>query len=268
MRNPNVCVLRTAGTNCDKETAFAFTSVGAQVKLTHINDLVGGRDCLDNYQILAIPGGFSYGDDVAAGKILANELKNKLAADILKFISEGKLVIGICNGFQILVKSGLLPGNQRLEQEASLVINDSAKFEDRWVYLRNTQYAIRNTNTRCVWTSGLPEVIYLPVAHGEGKFIVKDSRVLKRLKEKRQIVFMYCDEKGSPTGYPGNPNGSVDNIAGICDESGRVLGLMPHPERHIVLTQHPGWTRTKGKERTTDGLFIFKNGVDYASKNL
>ena len=263
-----VCVLRTAGTNCDQETAFAFQKVGAEAKLLHINYLIAHPRSLKEYAILAIPGGFTYGDDVAAGKILANELRFKLIEDIQSFIDAGKLIIGICNGFQVLVKAGLLPGSSGLKQEASLIINDSGKFEDRWVYLKswNCRKAARSP-TKCVWTKNLSEVIYLPVAHGEGKFITQDKGVLQRLWQRGQIVFQYCDEKAKPAGYPYNPNGSQDDIAGICDETGRVFGLMPHPERHIGFKQHPRW-RQAGRKKTDDGLQIFKNGLDYIKKLL
>src|SRR3989338_2527590 len=171
MRRPKVCVLRTAGANGDQETAFAFSLAGAETELAHINRLVSKEKALSVFQILALPGGFSYGDDIAPGKIFANELKFKLLGQIRQFIKEGKLIIGICNGFQILVKAGLLPGNDDLEQEVTLSINDSAKFEDRWVYLERTENRGQRTEgkTGCVWTKGLPEEIYLPVAHGEGK---------------------------------------------------------------------------------------------------
>jgi len=256
--------LRTAGTNCDQETAFAFSKAGALAELVHINRLIEGKKHLQDYQILAIPGGFSYGDDIAAGKILANELRYKLIDDMRRFIREGKLIVGICNGFQVLVKSGLLPGNNDLTQEASLIINDSGKFEDRWTYLRT--YGLTNLRTnKCVWTSNLPEIIYLPVAHGEGKFITKDKSVLERLKKNGQVVFQYCDGKGKLADYPCNPNGSVDNIAGVCDETGRILGLMPHPERHLEVSQHPRWAKLKYRG---DGLAIFRNGVEYARRNL
>lgn len=241
------------------ETAFGFQKAGADAELVHINRLINKENALSDYQILAIPGGFSYGDDIASGKIFANELRYKLAEDIKKFIADGKLIIGICNGFQILVKSGFLAGNDTLDQEASLIINDSGKFEDRWVYLRPA--------VNCIWTEGLPEIIYLPVAHGEGKFVAKDNSVLKRLKENGQVVFRYCDQRGSLSGYPDNPNGSQDNIAGICDATGRIFGLMPHPERHVDLFQHPRWSGD-GNKREGDGLLILKNGVDYARKNL
>ncbi len=259
MRRPKVCILRTAGTNCDMETHFAFSEAGADVELVHINSLINQQEKLDGYQILAIPGGFSYGDDIAAGKILASELKYKLIDPVKKFTSDGKLIIGICNGFQILVKCGLMPGNNNVNHKATLTINDSAKFEDRWIYLR-----VR----KCIWTKNMPEVIYLPVAHGEGKFITKDKTVLQRLKKNNQIIFQYCDEKGKPATYPYNPNGSEENIAGISDETGRILGLMPHPERHILLTQHPRWHTCRQSRDTCRqaGLQVFRNGVEYAKK--
>jgi len=265
-KNPRVCIVRTAGTNCDKETAFAFSQVGADPVLVHVNDLVRGKDSLANYQILALSGGFSYGDDIASGKIFANELKCKLAVDLRSFIANGKLIIGICNGFQILVKSGLLPGNPELKQEASLIINDSGKFEDRWIYLKK--------GGKCIWTKNISEIIYLPVAHGEGKFIVQDKKVLEQLKKHGQIVFQYCNKEGKLSGYPDNPNGAMDNIAGISDETGRILGLMPHPERHIRVSQHPRWSAALDKMKglsfleAGDGLQIFRNGVEYVKKNL
>ncbi len=267
MPSVKVCVLRTAGTNCDKETAFAFVRAGAAAELVHVNSLIGGVKKLADYEILAIPGGFSYGDDIAAGKILANELKNKLGGELKSFISSGKLIIGICNGFQILVKSGLLPGNPEFKQEASLILNDSAKFEDRWVYLRLAHIAYRKSQNKCVWTKNLPEIIYLPVAHGEGKFVTQDKKVLDRLKKNKQIVFQYCDEDGRLAKYPYNPNGSMESIGGISDDTGRILGLMPHPERHIAFWQHPRWTGSKTREEG-DGIQIFKNGVEYAKKYL
>ena len=259
MPKPKVCVLRSAGTNCDQETAAAFSLAGASAELLHINQLVSNKRTLDDFGILALPGGFSYGDDVASGKIFANELKFKLADSLRKFIADGKLIIGICNGFQILVKSGLLPGNANLDQTVSLIINDSGKFESRWVYLKSSGH--------CVWTKGLKKIIYLPVAHGEGKFIVIDQQVLNRLKKNGQIVFQYTDKAGDFSGYPQNPNGSIENIAGICDATGRVLGLMPHPERHIHGAQHPRKEESKFNLKG-DGLQIFKNGVEYVKAHL
>ena len=249
---PRVCILRTAGTNCDKETAFAFKAAGGDPELVHVNRFIAAEKSLDNYHILVLPGGFSYGDDIAAGKILANELRCKLNSGLKKFIAAGKLIIGICNGFQILVKSGLLPGNDTLEQETSLIINDCGSFLDQWEYLK-----VSRSQVKCVWAKDLPEEIYLPVAHGEGKFVVRDKQVLARLKKNNQIVFKYKD----------NPNGSLEDIAGICDQTGRVLGLMPHPERHIDIRQHPRWEKTVGAS-LGHGFLIIKNGVEYAKNNL
>lgn len=266
MSTPKVLILRAAGTNCDKETAFAFQDAGADCEFVHINQLKNKTKRLFDYQILALAGGFSYGDDIAAGKILANELKYALADELKDFVGNGKLIIGICNGFQILVKAGFLPGNDTLEQEVTLTINDSAKFEDRWVYLKKPETRSQKPE-RCVWTRGLPEVVYLPVAHGEGKFVAKDKAVLERLESNGQIVLQYCDAQGNPAGYPANPNGSESDIAGVCDETGRVFGLMPHPERHSFGWQHPRWTR-EGLKKEGDGLRIFSNGVEYVRKNL
>ena len=261
MAKPKVLILRSAGTNCDKETAFAFSKAGAAVELAHINQLKAkagsGRErSLRDYQILALAGGFSYGDDIAAGKILANELKYALVDELKAFINQGKLIIGICNGFQVLVKAGLLPGNEKLEQEVTLTINDSAKFEDRWVYLQS-RVSGPGSAVRCVWAQGLPETIYLPIAHGEGKFMAKDKEVLERLEENGQVVLRYRD----------NPNGSQNDIAALCDKTGRIFGLMPHPERHSFGWQNPRWTR-EGLKKEGDGLRIFRNGVEYARKYL
>jgi len=260
MKKVSVCILRTAGTNCDQETGFAFESAGARPEFVHIKELVEGRKKLADFQILALPGGFSYGDDIASGKVLANEMVNKLSGDLSGFIDDGKLIIGICNGFQILVKSGLLPASKALKQETSLIINDSGKFEDRWIYLRRAK-------NKCVWTKNLPEIIALPVAHGEGKFVAQDKASLQRLQNNGQVVFQYCNKEGRLVGYPYNPNGSVENIAGVCDETGRVFGLMPHPERYILSTQSPQWTNDR-KNKEGDGMQIFKNGVEYAESKL
>lgn len=257
-----VLVLRAAGTNCDYETAFAFEYVGAKAELVHINQLVRKELQLRDYHVLAVPGGFTYGDDIASGKILANELKYKLAGELERFIKKGKLIIGICNGFQILVKSGFLPGKDGMgeELEATLTTNDSARYEDRWVYLKSPQPTVHSPQNKCVWTQGLDEIIYLPAAHGEGKFVPRSDKVLNRLCSNGQVVFRYVDRNGKLAGFPWNPNGSVDNIAGICDNTGRIFGLMPHPERHLFATQHPRWSRGEAKGRG-DGVAIFRNGV-------
>jgi phosphoribosylformylglycinamidine synthase subunit PurQ / glutaminase len=263
-----VIILRSAGTNCNEETAFAFSRLGATVEQVHMNALVSGDVKLQDFHILAIPGGFSHGDDIASGRILANELRLKLGKGIRQFIQDGKLVLGICNGFQILVKAGILPGlgwgtpleNLRGKQEATLFCNDSGKFEARWVHLK--------VDSRCLWTRGLPPQIYLPVAHGEGKFIPKNKKVLDALQANGQIVFRYCTAQGGKPVYPENPNGSTEEIAGICDPTGRVLGLMPHPERHFLFEQHPFWTRLNKKSEFGEGAKIFENGINYVKETL
>ena len=261
MPKVRVAILKAPGTNCDGETAYAFELAGAQPEWVWVEELKSNRKKLEDYQILAIPGGFSYGDDLGAGKLLANELKHRLAESLDSFLRRDKLVIGICNGFQMLVKAGILPsGKLSSGQEATLSWNDSGKFEDRWVYLK-TEFNL------CVWTQGIEESIELPVAHGEGKFFPKDQTVLEHLLGYGQIVFHYCDPQGKEAGYPWNPNGSVGNIAGICDPSGRILGLMPHPERHVTGIQHPRWTR-QGRTGEGQGLQIFRNGVRWAEKHI
>ena len=263
-----VIVLRTAGTNCDAEAAFAFESCGAQVQAVHINQLFDGRARLGDAHILVIPGGFTYGDDIESGRILANELRLRLGEDLCRFIGDGKLMIGICNGFQVMVKAGILPGPLDAQenkahdpaQKVTLINNDSGKFEDRWCHLK--------TEGKSVWTEGLGNVVYFPVAHAEGKFIPKDQDVLAKLRDNGQIAFRYCNPTGGKPVYPENPNGSVDDIAGITDKTGRILGLMPHPERHFLFTQHPFWTRLPRNGPYGQGAKIFENGVNYVKKNL
>lgn len=254
-------ILRAAGTNCDRETEYAFRLVGCQTELVHVNQLVRKERFLDDYHILVIPGGFTYGDDIAAGKILANELKYKLQEPLQKFIGDGKLILGICNGFQILAKAGLLPGDGSggESQRVTLTFNDSGKFEDRWVYLKVVD------NGTCVFTRGLEGLLYIPVAHAEGKFVPGDDEVKRRLWRNNQVVLQYVDPRGALAGYPWNPNGSVDNIAGICDPTGRIFGLMPHPERHFLPTHHPRWTRV-GLRKEGDGMAIFRNAAEFVRK--
>ena len=250
-----VLILRTAGTNCDEETDFAFRLAGAQTAKLHVNVLREHPDRLLEFDILVIPGGFSYGDDLGAGTVLANELLTLLRPALEEFVESGRLVIGICNGFQVLVKTGLLPGLTRWRQQATLTTNDSHRFEDRWTHLQAPR-------TRCVLVED-GEFIYLPVAHAEGKFVPLDDGVLEAVRENGQIVYRYTDPHGRPAGYPWNPNGSVDDIAGICDPTGRVLGMMPHPERHCLPIHHPRWTR-EGLKDKGDGLRIFERAVAFA----
>jgi phosphoribosylformylglycinamidine synthase len=268
MADVKAIVFRAAGINCDLETQHAFELAGAQADRVHINRIIEDKSLLDQYQVLVIPGGFSYGDDVAAGKILANQIKHHLYDRLRKFIDDGKLVLGICNGFQVLVKAGILPGNNGSnEQSVTITYNDSNKFEDRWVYL-SPQTA------KCVFIEQGRQ-IYLPVAHGEGKIVTKDQQTLDKLQQEGFVAFKYVDENGNEGAYPVNPNGSIGSIAGLTDSTGRVLGLMPHPERHIRSTQHPHWTRrTSHESRVTihekepDGMTIFNNAVKYVSQNL
>ena len=256
MTTPKVLILRTAGTNCDYETRYAFEKAGAKVDAVHINILLANKNLLKDYQILTLPGGFTYGDDVSAGKILSNQIKYNLEEDIKTFIHEKKLILGICNGFQALTKAGLLPAIDKQHQEATLTFNDSNKFEDRWVYLKIC------SNKSIFVKDGEISKIYLPVAHGEGKFVTQDESILNKITMNHQIVFKYVNEQGEETGYPWNPNGAVRNIAGICDPTGQILGMMPHPERHAEPTQHPRWTRN-GLKEWGEGFIIFKNAVSY-----
>lgn len=237
-------VLVGYGINCDYETCHAFELAGATAETIHVSKL----DSLDDYQILAIPGGFSFGDDIAAGKMLANKLKAVAGKEIEKFVADGKLVIGICNGFQVLAKYALLPGLG--EQKFTLTFNDSGRFEDRWVNLK--------TEGRCIWTQGINE-IYLPVRHGEGKFIANNQE-LKAIEDGGLVALRY-----SNSDYPDNPNGSMNNIAGITDKTGRILGLMPHPEANLYPTNHPRWTRGENGIR---GDELFKNAVKFAEDEL
>ena len=261
MTIPKVLILRTAGTNCDYETRYAFEKAGAKVDAVHINILLANKKLLEDYQILTLPGGFTYGDDVSAGKILANQIKYNLEEDIKTFIQQKKLILGICNGFQALTKAGLLPAIHKQHQEATLTFNDSNKFEDRWVYLKIC------SNKSIFVKDGEISKIYLPVAHGEGKFVTQDESILNKITMNQQIVLKYVNEQGEETGYPWNPNGSVRNIAGICDPTGQILGIMPHPERHVEPTQHPRWTRN-GLKEFGDGFLIFRNAVDYIKSNF
>jgi len=254
---PKALILRTAGTNCDLETAAALRMVGAAPVVAHVNELKGGRLRLLDHDLLVLPGGFTYGDDISAGKILANELRAYLR-ELRGFIRNGRPVIGICNGFQVLVKLGLLPQTPSNDQTASLSFNDSNRFETRWVRLRI------NLQSQSFFIRGLPEIIELPVAHGEGKFVVKSPKVLEHLKKTRAILMQYVNEEGKFAGYPYNPNGSLFNIAAITNPEGNCLGIMPHPERFITRWHHPNWTRQTFLKDGV-GLEIFRNAVSYVA---
>ncbi|MEN6556862.1 MAG: phosphoribosylformylglycinamidine synthase subunit PurQ, partial [Thermoguttaceae bacterium] len=228
MSTPNVLILRAPGTNCDVETAFAFQQAGAATETLHINRLLEQPERFRKFQILCIPGGFSYGDDLGSGRILGNQMVHHLVDEMLRFKADGKLILGICNGFQVLMKSPvLLDHDPEKGPEATLTTNDCGRYQDRWVRLETR-------GSKCVFFNGI-ERMYLPVAHTEGKFVPRDDATLQRLDAAGQLVLRYVPAD--------NPNGAVADVAGVCDATGRVLGLMPHPERHIAPTQHPRWTR-------------------------
>lgn len=260
---PKALILRTAGTNCDEETRAAFEFAGATAERVHINLLINGQKKLSDYQILAVPGGFSYGDDIASGKILANELRNKLGDGLREFALKKKPIIGICNGFQVLVKMGLLPDPKSGAISSTLTFNDSDKFECRWIHLsRNKE---NGADRKCLWTKGMPDVIPLPVAHGEGKFVTADRATLDTLEKAGQVVFRYTTPDGKAAAYPENPNGAVNAIAGICNKDGNVFGLMPHPERYVFRWQHPSRIAAVNGDEGW-GLMLFRNAVASVAK--
>lgn len=260
---PKILVLKTDGINCDEETAFAFNLAGGNSKIVHIDDLRNRKDNFDNYQILAIPGGFSYGDDVVSGKILAIELAVFFSKELSKFIArKNTLIIGICNGFQVLVRTGLLPFGKLGKMDVTLINNDSGKFECRWINLKiepKSKCVFLNNRTMEQWDNR----VYYQIAHGEGKFFT-DPKTLEKIEKQNLVVFRYADSNGNSTqNYPDNPNGALNAIAGICDPSGRILGLMPHPERFIFKEQHPNWRRMLNLK--PQGLPIFENMISYVN---
>jgi phosphoribosylformylglycinamidine synthase len=261
---PTTLILRAAGTNCDGETAYAFERAGARTEKVHINQLIREPGLLDRFQLLAIPGGFSYGDDIAAGRILANQITHHLRDALWAFVDSGRPVIGICNGFQVLVKTELLPGPLagRTGQSCTLAHNDSGRFIDRWI-------RVSARSRKCVWTAGLAD-LDLPIAHGEGRFVAANANVRQALWDEDQVALVYVRGDGSPAAghAPDNPNGSVDDIAGVCDATGLVFGLMPHPERHVEATQHPAWTRHRPLAAEGAGLEVFRNAVRHVAQGV
>jgi phosphoribosylformylglycinamidine synthase len=256
MSQPRVLILRSPGTNCDEETAHAFELAGAAATRVHVNRLLETPSQIADYQILCAPGGFSYGDDLAAGRILGVQLRR--LGDVLRdFRDAGKLVLGVCNGFQVLMRSGLLLKEDDRGPLATLTWNRQGRYEDRWVRLA--------ASGDCPFLAGVT-VLSLPIAHAEGRLVPRDEPALAALRDAGRLVLRYTDENGqtgdAPLPFPANPNGSAANVAGICDKSGRVLGLMPHPERFVDFTHHPQWTRRESRG-PGDGLLIFQNAVAY-----
>ncbi len=260
MTRPKTLILRTAGTNCDAETAHAFELAGAAAEPVHLNRILKNPRILDDFQLMALPGGFSYGDDIAAGRIFANQIHHHLRDAFHTFRDAGKPIIGVCNGFQVLVKTDLLPGSigQHTGQTCTLTNNDNGRFIDRWVRLMPRA-------SKCIWTAGMGQLIELPIAHGEGKFVPANDAVRRGLHENEQVALIYAKPDGAPAGgnFPDNPNGSIDDIAGVCDVTGLVFGLMPHPERYVRGFQHPSWTRNRQAGEGV-GLRVFRNAVQFA----
>jgi phosphoribosylformylglycinamidine synthase len=265
-------VITGNGTNCEMEMAHACRLAGSDVvDIVHISMLLYGETSLDDYHFLNLPGGFLDGDDLGSAKAGANRILHakvkgrgeNLYDQFARFIEQGKLILGVCNGFQLLVKLGMLPGfdGDYRNQTTTLTFNDSGRFEDRWINLRV------NTDSPCIFTKKMTG-IYLPVRHGEGKFVTKNKDILERLHRGHQVVVQYSDEDfmDATMDYPANPNGAIDAIAGICNETGRIFGLMPHPEAYLHRTNHPRWTREDLPEEGM-GLAIFKNAIDFIRKD-
>lgn len=255
MDQPRVLILRAAGVNCEIETAHAWALAGAVADVRHINELRANPRQLHEYQILTIPGGFSYGDDISAGKILANELLMFLGESLREFAARERLILGICNGFQVLCKAGLLPGGHQDADLplATITANLSGKYEDRWVHLARS-------SEKCIFLSQA-RAYELPVAHGEGRVVTSTEQGMHELTEQGCVALRYQARGGGSASYPDNPNGSMSDVAGLCDPSGRIFGLMPHPERFIHHTQHPEWTSRESN--LADGLAVFASAVAF-----
>jgi phosphoribosylformylglycinamidine synthase I len=265
---PRALILHANGINRDLEAAEALEKAGARAEIVHLNQLRRSARNWDDYQILCIPGGFSYADALGGGKLMALEMNVYFSDQVRAFVDSGKPVIGICNGFQALVKAGILPGGHTPARKkgarpdenrlpATLTFNESGRFECRWVYLKPS-------SRKCLWTRGLKELVYCPVAHGEGRFLTGDLQTLKTLVREDRVALVYAFPDGTPAGgmYPDNPNGSPGDVAGVCNEQGNVLGLMPHPEDHIHDWQHP---RNARGESGMLGLRLYETGVRYAA---
>ena len=289
MSDVRVLVLRAAGINCDEETMHCWRLAGASPTLMHINGLVESPSMLGEYSIVTIPGGFSYGDDLGAGTILAQRILQTVCDPLREFVDRGGGVLGICNGFQVLVKMGLLPGGDFGRDQVTVTYNDSARFEARWVRLevatdlcpflpqqsrdregagnaevQNSKFKVRRDGPADLDIRS--SILELPVEHAEGKVVTASDTIARRLLESGQVALRYVDAEGNHDQYPANPNGSVLGIAGLCDPTGRIFGLMPHPDRHFDHTQHPTWTRRQAVDKP-DGLTIFANAVTHWSKN-
>jgi phosphoribosylformylglycinamidine synthase subunit PurQ / glutaminase len=250
-------VLRAAGINCDAETVRALEAAGAATELVHLARVLEKPAILDACSLLVLPGGFSYGDDVAAGRLFGFELRLGLARELGAFVARGGFVLGVCNGFQVLVETGLLEGPSVRERSIALAGNESGRFECRWITLRAEKSA-------CPWLAA-GDVFPAPIAHGEGRFVVRDEATLRRLESNGQIALRYVRPDGSAArGFPDNPNGSASDVAGICDPTGRVLGLMPHPERNLTPWNHPHWTR-RSPRAEGEGLAFYRRLVDAAA---
>jgi phosphoribosylformylglycinamidine synthase len=255
---PKALVLRSAGTNCERETLLALEAAGAAVELVHLERLIADPALLEASALLVVPGGFSYGDDVAAGRVFGQELRHHLARELGAFVDRGGLVLGVCNGFQILLEAGLFGERGRAtgEREIALSANATGRFECRWVTLRAEPCA-------CPWLEGL--VFPAPVAHAEGRFVARDRAALARLKQRGQVALRYATPEGQHSdAWPHCPNGSLEGIAGICDPTGRVLGLMPHPERNVTPWHHPHWTR-RPRRAEGEGLAFYRRMVAAAA---
>jgi phosphoribosylformylglycinamidine synthase I len=256
-----VLILAGPGTNCDAETLFAFRHLGVETHEETLRLLSRHPKKLLEYQILVLPGGFTYGDYVGAGVLFAADLRHALREEVLRFLEQGKFILGICNGFQVLVKSGLLPAFKEPFEKPSVTLeaNRSLKFEDRWVHLK--------PEGKGFWARGLPKIITLPVAHAEGRFLTWDKKVLGRLEAGGQVLLRYCGGDGATPKYPDDPNGSEDHIAAITNPTGQIMGLMPHPERFILPQQHPSHTRGEfdGKPH---GYLLLSNLVNEAASRF